>query len=305
MSEPIPVILDTDLGDDIDDTWALGMLLGLPEVRLDMVVAAADDTPTKARLIARILDAMGRPDIPVAIGPKTSDGLLHQREWIGDYQLSSYPGSVYEDGIAAVVERIHQLPAPVTVCAIGPLTNLRAMLELDPSIADKVRVVSMAGSIYTEHRGKPGRIAEWNVQKDIPAAQAVFNAPWPITLAPLDGCGDIWLRGERFERVASSSHPRARTVMDNYNAWAFREQYASDSSSVLFDTAAVWLCFAQLPGEASAPERDCFDMQSVTLHVNDLGETIPCAEGRPAWCAMGYSGRDAFEEALVRSLTED
>ena len=61
--ERVPVILDTDLGDDIDDTWALAMMLGMPQIDLKLIVTASEDTPARTRLTARILQDMGRTDI--------------------------------------------------------------------------------------------------------------------------------------------------------------------------------------------------------------------------------------------------
>ena len=81
---PIPVILDTDLGDDIDDTWALAMLLGSPQVDVKLIVTASDDTPTKTRLVAKILEGMGRTDILLAQGVKV---LLHMRRRRGQRGL--------------------------------------------------------------------------------------------------------------------------------------------------------------------------------------------------------------------------
>ena len=52
---PAPVILDTDLGDDIDDTWALMMILGCPQIDLKLIVTASDDTDAKTRLVAKML----------------------------------------------------------------------------------------------------------------------------------------------------------------------------------------------------------------------------------------------------------
>ena len=65
---PIPVILDTDIGDDIDDTFALLMLLRSKELDLKLVVTDFGDTVYRARLAAKLLQAMGRPDVPVGVG---------------------------------------------------------------------------------------------------------------------------------------------------------------------------------------------------------------------------------------------
>ena len=70
---PIPVILDTDIGDDIDDTWALVMLLGMPQMDLKLVVTDYGNTPERTRLVAKILQRLGRTDVPIGTGIKTAN----------------------------------------------------------------------------------------------------------------------------------------------------------------------------------------------------------------------------------------
>ncbi|HNR34198.1 MAG TPA: nucleoside hydrolase [Candidatus Hydrogenedentes bacterium] len=290
---PVPVVLDTDLGDDIDDTWALAMMLGSPQIDLKLIVTASDDTVKKTRLVAKILEAMGRTDVPLGRGVKTSDQPIHQEKWLGDYQLDQYKGRVHEDGVQAMIDCIRQSPVPVTLVVIGPQTNIRAALEREPAIAKNARVVAMAGSVEIGYNGKQGADPEWNVIKDIPAAKAVFAAPWDIALAPLDSCGTLILRGDRFAKVAASSDPKAATVIANYRDWVHYEKYPKDESSVLFDTVAAYLAF---------DEALC-EMKTVELVVDDKGFTRPSEKGRPVRCAMGWKDRAAFEDLLVKALT--
>jgi len=69
----IPVILDTDIGTDIDDTWALALLLRCPELDVRLVVSDTGNTEYRAAIIARLLEVAGRTDIPVGIGIKQTD----------------------------------------------------------------------------------------------------------------------------------------------------------------------------------------------------------------------------------------
>jgi inosine-uridine nucleoside N-ribohydrolase len=291
-----PVILDTDLGDDIDDTWALCMMLGCPQIELELIVTASDDTAIKTRLVAKILERIGRTDIPLGMGKKTSENAIHQAEWLGDYQLDAYKGVVHEDGVQALIELINASKEKVTLCVIGPQTNIAEALRRDPSIAEKARVVSMAGSVHIGYAGKQGRDPEWNVFKDIEAARAVFAAPWEITYAPLDTCGTLILKGDRYAAVANAKTPRAITLMENYAQWSNRKHHPADQSSVLFDTEAVYLIFAD----------DYVEMQTVKLSIDDKGNTVPDDEkGRPVRCALQWKNLDAYEALLVQSLTQE
>ncbi len=189
----IPVILDTDIGDDIDDTWALAMLLGMPEVDLKLIVTDYGNTPERTRLAAKILQRVGRTDIPIGTGIKTGDEPLTQKRWVGDFDLGTYPGKVHEDGVAALIDTILAQPDVITVITIGPVPNIKEALRRNPQIATKARIVCTGGRIYKgfENGGKPW--ADWNVRADAPSWQAMVAAPWTITTSPLDASGELVL----------------------------------------------------------------------------------------------------------------
>ena len=87
---PQPVILATDIGDDIDDTWALGLLLKSPELSLKLVVTEFGKAPYRARILGKFLQKTGHADIPIAVGPDVAPrGQGGQAEWVKDYDLAS------------------------------------------------------------------------------------------------------------------------------------------------------------------------------------------------------------------------
>ena len=292
-ADPIPVILDTDAGSDIDDTWAIGMLLGCPQIDLKLIVTGRDNAPRKACLVAKILEHMKRTDIPVGIGVKVNDNPINQEQWLGDYKVDHYPGKVHQDGVQAMIDMIQAAPSPVTLLLIGPQTNIREALHRSPGIVKKARVVAMAGSVEIGYNGRKGREPECNVVTDVAAAQTVLEAPWDITMVPLDGCGTLILKGDRYARVAQSDAPRAKTVIGNYKLWTNFRGFPEGESSVLFDTAAVALIFNE----------SFFEMKTLKLRIDDTGNTVPDDQkGRPVRCAMGWRDRGAFEELLIKSL---
>jgi inosine-uridine nucleoside N-ribohydrolase len=292
-TQPVPIILDTDIGGDIDDTWALAMLLGRPEVDLKLIVTEVDNTPAKTQLVAKILERAGRTEIPIGTGLKTSDHPLNQLEWIKDYDLSKYPGTIIEDGVDALIQTIKASPTPITLITIGPVTNIREALKRDPSIAGNARVVAMAGGVYQGYRPESKPEPECNVVSDAEAFRALLAAPWDVVMTPLDGCGDMVLRGARYARLRDSQAPLARIVMENYGIWSHRHHHPEDASSVLFDTVAAYLAF---------DERFC-ELKPVRISVNDKGITVPDEQGKLVRCHLGWHDRDAFEDLLVESLT--
>ncbi|MBT3291967.1 MAG: nucleoside hydrolase, partial [Victivallales bacterium] len=155
MSDPtrtkhrIPVILDTDIGGDIDDTWALAMLLKSPELDVKLVVADAGNTPYRARIIAKMLEVADRTDIPVGVGVE-DERYCHQRQaaWLDGYDLADYPGTVHGDGVGAIIDTIMSSPEPVTLVCIGPVPNIGEALRREPRIVENARFVGMHGAVY-------------------------------------------------------------------------------------------------------------------------------------------------------------
>ena len=156
---PIPVILDTDIGSDIDDTWALALLLRSPEVDLKLCVSDTGDTLYRAKLLAKLLETAGRGDVTVGIGPAMQDGswaAKGQAAWVEDYDLSRYPGKIAEDGIGTMIDTILSSPVPVTLLCIGPVPNIAAALQREPRIAHNARFVGMHGSLRTGYGTRHG-----------------------------------------------------------------------------------------------------------------------------------------------------
>ncbi|HRY71162.1 MAG TPA: nucleoside hydrolase [Phycisphaerae bacterium] len=290
---PILVILDTDIGDDIDDTWALAMLLGMPELDLKLIVTDYGNTPERTRLVAKILQRAGRTDIPIGTGIKTGDGPLAQRRWVGDFDLAAYPGKVHTDGVAALIDAINSQLAMITLITIGPVPNIREALRRDPRIATKARIVCTGGRIYKgfENGGKPA--ADWNVRADAPSWQAMVAAPWTILTSPLDASEELVLRGASYATVADSQHPLARIVIENYHLWAHRGDHFRDASSILYDTAAVYLAYSEEYARIEPRE----------LIVNDQGHTLVSPHGKKVRCQLGWTDRKAFDAFLVKTLT--
>ena len=295
-SKPIPVILATDIGDDIDDTWALGFLLKSPELDLKLVVGDYGKAQYRARLLAKFLQTVGRTDVAVGVGldiKPTGEG--GQTGWLKDYELKSYPGKVHQDGVQAMIDTIMQSKEPITLIAIGPLPNVAEALKREPRIAERARFVGMHGSVRKGYGGGKKVDAEWNVKADPKACQKAFTAPWEMIITPLDTCGLITLDGERYLRVRDSKDPMAKAVMENYRAWCSKKEDAERHSSTLFDTVAVYLAFSQ----------ELCKMERVGLRVTDDGFTRIDEKAKPVNAAVEWKSLDGFRDMLVERLTTD
>ncbi|MGC8737740.1 MAG: nucleoside hydrolase [Candidatus Hydrogenedens sp.] len=291
MSLP-QIILDTDIGDDIDDTWALMHLLGAGKVDLKLIVTACDNTETKVKLVARMLETVERTDIPIGKGVKTSNKDINQLSWIEKYSLDNYKGKIHEEGVKTMIEMIRSAQEPTILCVIGPMMNIAKALEMAPDIAQKARIVSMAGSVYIGYGGKNSRDCEYNICRDVESARKVFSAPWEITIIPLDTCGTIILKGDNYRKIEESQSPFAKVVIENYNIWTNRKHYPKDESSVLYDTLAGYCTWSE----------EAVEIKTLNLSIDKEGKTYPDDNGRPVRCALTWKNREQFENSLIEAL---
>jgi len=297
---PIPVVLDTDIGSDVDDTWALLLALRSPEIDLKLVTTDQGNTRERARLVAKLLTVAGRSDIPIGIGIPQSEDALNQAAWMEGYELSSYPGKVHEDGVQALIDTVMGSAEPVTLIAIRPVPNIAAALTREPRIAERARFVGMQGSLRLGYGGKTTPDAEWNVKADVPACRAALGAAWDVTITPLDTCGLVKLTGDRYAQVRDSRDPLAVAVIQNYRVWQATADWAEKDptipdreSSTLFDTVAVYLSFS-----------DAFlKMEPLGVAVRDDGFTILDPEAKILRCATAWKDLPGFERLLVDRLT--
>jgi len=187
---PEKVILDTDIGDDIDDAFAVALALRSPELQILGITTTFGDTETRAKLLDRFLAEAGRPEIPVAAGVSTPPkGTFTQRRYAENNRFAkpSHP-----DAVAFLLDQIRRNPGQVTLIAIGPLMNVGAAIDKDPATFRKLkRVVIMGGSIkrgYGDLGFGPPQLPqpEWNILNDIPSAQKLFASEVPLYVMPLD-----------------------------------------------------------------------------------------------------------------------
>ena len=294
-AKKLPVILDTDIGDDIDDTWALVMLLKSPQMDVKLITTTNGKSVYRAKIIAKLLTVANRSDIPIGLGAGGSDGMGGQQPWVKDFDLAGYKGKIHKDGVQALIDAINASPSPVTIISIGPSNTVAAALERQPGIAAKANFVGMQGSVYKGYDGgKPA--PEWNVKAAVPEAQKVFSAPWhQAVITPLDTCGLINLTGERFKKLTASNDPLLKALMETYRIWANNRNV--DASTILFDTVAVYLA---LPGP-----KPLLKMEDLHIKVTGDGMTVIDPAGARMTVATEWKDLDGFRDLLLKILLSE
>jgi len=230
---PQLIILDTDIGDDIDDAFALALVLKSPEFKLLGVTTEFGDTETRARLVNRYLGAVGRSDIPVLAGvPTKTDNRMTQRTYAEAEPRKNFPG-----GVEFLLSQIRAHPGQINLIAIGPLFNVQAAIEKDPATFKKLkRVVLMGGSVY---RGYGGPNAppqpEWNILNDPAGLTDLLASGVPVFIMPLDS---TQVPLDQKAQAAIFSHGSALTDQLTllYHEWSGTGPWKTPT---LFDPVAV------------------------------------------------------------------
>lgn len=182
---PQLIIIDTDVGDDIDDVLAIGLAVSSPEVKVLAINSAWGNTELRTRMLDRLLREVGRKEIPVGLGVAThraDAAAFSQARW-----AEREPARKHRDAVDLVLEEIKARPNQITLVAIAPLTNLAAAIDRDPATFKMLkRIVMMGGSVRRGYGELQPPSAEYNIAMDVPAAQKVFAAGVPIFMMPLD-----------------------------------------------------------------------------------------------------------------------
>ena len=185
--DTIPVLLDTDIGSDIDDAVALAYLLRQPKCDLLGITTVTGQPDKRASLANAVCRAAGRGDIPVHVG--TDLPLLVPARQTQAAQAAAltdaFPHQQYaleNTAINFLRTTIRARPHQITLLAIGPLTNIALLFALDPEIPALLKEIVLMGGRFIS-RGRAGETSEWNILCDPHAAQRVFQSPVPRLIA--------------------------------------------------------------------------------------------------------------------------
>lgn len=276
------VIIDTDIGDDIDDAFAVALAFRSPELQVLQIDAGYGDTHLRARLLQRFLRNAGLPQVPVAQGVTTHTTNVFTQRAYAEQQVS-HP---YPDAINTSLDLIRKSPGEVTLIAIAPLSNIGAMIDRDPVTFRKLkRVVLMGGSIHVGYGGKSTPEPEWNIKMDVSAAQKLFASGVPIFVMPLDAT-NLKLDAAKRESVFTHGSRLTDQLAILYKQWG-------SETPTLFDAMAV--------GYAVDPA--LCPTTPMHIHVDDKGMTVPVQGVANANVCLRSSSDEFFRFYLPRVLS--
>ena len=288
-AERVRVLLDTDIGTDIDDAWALGFVIGHDGFDVLGVTITDGDTAARARLAVKLLRVAGRDDVPVAVGRATSvpaDRVDRQFEWAEDFEAKR---PIARPAADFIVDSVRKHPGEVTLIAVGPLQNVADALRREPRLPRLVRRLVLMSGCIEGWPGKPGPIPEWNVVQAIADAQLVYAAGFPLTIVPLDATMLVQLREDERELLREKRTPLANALESLYRLWL----KSPASRMTLHDQLAV--------AEAASPGAYFDEMRTLTIRVDDAGMTRADPAGKPVSVCLKPK-RDLLLEDTLRTL---
>ena len=263
----IPILFDTDIGTDVDDAFALALIVRSPEFELLGVTTASGDTHARARLAAKLLQKAGRPEVPVVAGEPGKALPIDQTRWADGF---ASPAIRTVKAVDFLKEQIEKRPGEITLVPVGPLTNVGALLKGHPEVAKKIkRIVLMGGSVAYGYGSGPNPVAEYNIAQDPGAAQVVFKSGVPILMAPLDVTAMLQLDENGRHRIFTRLTPLTNALTLLYHLW-------NHPTPTLFDPMAV----------AMLIDPNLCETKEMAIEVDAKGFTRP-VEGRTPNATVG------------------
>lgn len=194
------LILDTDIGSDVDDALALAMLLGSEKINLLGITTVYGDTRLRAQ-IARHLCEITRREIPIYAGAKTP--LSGREVWVSGNEgtalgdLSKYKISD-ASAIQFLLDYIESSPQDVEILAIGPLTNIARAIQESSSFVENLKHLWIMGGNFSQNK------IEHNFKSDSVAAKIVLESKIPITILDLPASQKTRLRNTDIDKIKKS-----------------------------------------------------------------------------------------------------
>lgn len=207
------VILDTDIGTDVDDCLALGVILGSPELELVGVTCVYGDVDLRARMVQKLLRLRGVTGVPVVTGARPP--LLNKRTvyWAGHEGVGLLePGdeglaATGDDAVEFIVRTARERPGEVHLLAIGPLTNVALAILRDPNLGQNLAGLTIMGGAIRGPQSLHLPFVEHNIRCDPEAAQIVFASGIPLSLVPLDVTLRVSIRPADVARLRAVGTP--------------------------------------------------------------------------------------------------
>ena len=220
---PVPLVVDTDIGSDVDDAIALALAARHPDLDLRAVTTVSSAPDVRAGMVSRLLELAGAHDVPVAVG-RSAPG--DERNAIGREHLELLPAPPRPAAAVDAIDVLTRFPPATAIATIGQQTNLAAALAHDPRLARRTSVLTVMGGSFAPFRTADGQVhgaeRDWNLVLDPPGAVAALSAPWTLRYVPIDVTFGAVLPRTRVERLAREGDELCRVLAELVERWRAR-----------------------------------------------------------------------------------
>ena len=304
----LKVVVDTDLGSDFDDTWAVTYLLSRSDpadparlFNFTLIQCSSYNTTARALIATKLLFDVNRLDVPVAVGEFTGVNKIPQLPVVGSWTLDDFTAAggtlLYGTGALAALLAAATPSEPLFVVEIAPATSFGGVVGADPALAANAIVSAMSGSVFHGYGNSSLPEAEYNVYSNVSASQHMYAASYlsPMMTAPLDTSGLLHCFAPEFSALIEADndeHPLAQALLKNYRVWCGCTPSPVAGTDTLYDAQAAVMAaqYAQewAPhGSAPPPVRN-LTLQALRLAVNGTGFTVIDPAAQTVWAAVGF-----------------
>lgn len=265
---PTSVILDTDIGTDIDDCLALALLVSSPELELVGVTCVYGDVLLRSRMVLKLLKLRGLGDVPVYAGAEKPLGSPRPIYWEGhegqgllaEADAALQPAAGFAPDF--IVDQVMRNPGKIHLIAIGPLTNVALALQKEPRLALNLAHLTIMGGVARSIDRLDLPLAEHNIICDPDAAKIVFASDAPITLVPLDITTLVEVTDAGYERIRQVDTPFHAAVADQLQRYPRFQRFGR---TFLHDPLAVGVVI----------DPSLVKLQSVMMTVEGANDSVP------------------------------
>ena len=292
------IILDTDIGDDIDDALALAFAIMSGKIDILGVTTVFRNAEQRAELACCLLEALGRTEIPVYAGigktllqsiPDWEQVAASHRPRQMEVLKKQQPSFQPQPGNAVdfIIDTVMASSGDITLVPIGPFTNIAAAFTLEPRLSQKTQIVMMGGAT---DRVRP----EWNALCDPEATRIVFGTGVPITMIGLDVTTKCVMSYEQVKTIGSVDPPINQICFELIHLWGGDNPAPRPT---LHDPLAV----ATLIDPTLCETREMrIEVETQGDHLR--GATVPVA-GEPNTSVCTSVDAARFMDYFVRTLT--
>lgn len=240
------VIIDTDIGDDIDDALALAFALRRPELDVQAVTTVYGATDLRLEIVSKLLTILGRDDIPIAPGARHPMGETDPKvkksldERVPNQHAFLKPGdtprpATRDDAVDLILETADKFAGDVYLVTIGAETNIALALQRDPDLAKKVKAIAIMGGAPFDNR------VEWNIRCDPDAAEIVFASEARKFVASWETSRRVVMTPPYIDRLRGVETSIAQALVELIDAWM--PHRGAKAGPVIYDICPILWCY--------------------------------------------------------------